>query len=673
MQPDDLFCDLIPCDSYHFPFVDRHAWFGVTFDQGRALGPGMLQLRSTAFTAQPADALLPLWVEEDGQWMPVARRKMGHLPWCVREEGVIGGIVVTGSHAYLDERRILCSFTFRNGGSDGQTVHPAWCGLLTGDRFLRNPQQEAQFGVEDVPRRTVWAAVGGGQVTGGLRDATGQLPQPSLRIHLPPGVAASLHRGPSWSPARAESAIAGQDLDAIHYRLDVQACTLAPGEERSFTFVAEVSVTTHRAAGEPWIGAGTVDAEAAIAASRERFLARIDWAHPPRCTTPALMERTWRARWALERTGFQANGAAGEFGSSSASTCVPSNSGFTRVFFWDSLFTAVALSDFDADFARGAIRAVFARQDPASGLCPEHSFNFHVPGRCVIGAPQMPVASWAVARHLRRHPDDDAFLAELYPHLGVNHRYWLRRDADGDGLAELTWSGQCADNSPEWEPYFMDAKRGCTWLPPVAAVQLNAFLYRDALELAALAARMGKHEEAREWRFSAEKRGDDLLRVCYVPAERRFWDYDHATRRHRRTRTSCMMWPVWAGMPMPAEARRELIDDVLLDPRQFFGDIPFPTVAYDDRHFDPGGYWRGRAWPHISYWLIEMLVREGRHAAAAEAARRTLAAMSRDPAFPENLNGSGDRYEFGSSPDYNWGCAAAYLLATGAWRDAGWA
>ena len=671
MQPDNFFSDLIPCNGYYFPFVDRHAWFGVTFDQGRALGPGMMQLRSTAFTAQMSDALLPLWVCEEGQWVPVARQRLAHLPWRVEEGGSVGEITVTARHVYLDERTLLSAFTFTNRGTAAAHLNPAWCGLLNGDRFRTKRQLEAGFGLEDHPRRTLWAELLPDGLTGGLRDDTGILPQPVVRLRATAGVSASLHRGPCWSGASAETSVAGAELDAVHYRFSIPELHLAAGEERQVKFVVELSVATCRDTSHFWNAPepAACDPSAAITAGRERFLARIDWTHPPKAATSALLAKAWRARWALERTGFQNRGPAGEFGNHIASTCVPSNSGFTRVFFWDSLFTAVALSDFDPEFARGAIRAVFARQDPETGACPEHSFNFHVPGRHVIGAPQMPVASWAVERHLRRHPDDDDFLADIYPQLALTPRYWQRQgDRDGDGLAEPTWTGQCADNSPLYEPYYTGVERGCTWLPPIASVQLNAFLYRDALELAGLAERLGHGKEAAEWRRGAECRAEALLRVCYVPGERRFWDYDHATRRHRRVRTHTMFWPVWAGMPMPVDAKRALIENVLLDPRQFFGPVPFPTVAYDEREYDSSGYWRGRAWPHISFWLIEMLAREGYGEAAAEAGRRTLAAMLRDPAFTENLDSNADHYECGGQLDYNWGCAAVYLLATQAWQ-----
>jgi len=104
-----------------------------------------------------------------------------------------------------------------------------------------------------------------------------------------------------------------------------------------------------------------------------------------------------------------------------------------------------------------------------------------------------------------------------------------------------------------------------------------------------------------------------------------------------------------------------LIEDVLLDPNQFFGTIPFPSVAYDECTYSPNRYWRGKAWPHVSTWLIEMLKAEGYEKEARVAARRLLAAWS-ELGFPsENLSTDPYRPD-GGFADYNWGCAAVLLL-----------
>ena len=44
--PERVFANLIECNNYFFPFVDKYSRFGVVFDSGMPLGLGMAQIRS---------------------------------------------------------------------------------------------------------------------------------------------------------------------------------------------------------------------------------------------------------------------------------------------------------------------------------------------------------------------------------------------------------------------------------------------------------------------------------------------------------------------------------------------------------------------------------------------------------------------------------------------------
>ncbi len=677
-----LLGDLIGYDGYAFPFVDRYAQFGVTFERARALGVGMLQVRSAAFTNQVTCSTLRLWVSEEGRAVAVQRSRLRSLPWCAIEEAAVpsdtGTVTVEARHAFLDERALVSEFAFRNDGAARVSCAPWWAGQFSGDRFV-GADEGKRYGYAQLPTRETWAQAEGGCIRGGLRGSRGSeiLPLPAMQITAGDnGLQAIVSRRPAWrlsSDDAGEGDIGGLQGESIYYVYRSPVVTLEPGGVRTFRFITELSVATRL---DPVYHFRKMDVaglafDTVLRDARRDFERRIGVEKPPQVdgARPALKRAAWRARWALLRTGYQARGRAGEYGDGLASTCVPSCSGFTRVFFWDSLFTSVALTQFEPELARGAIAAVFSRQKE-SGQCPEHSFNYHVPARDVVGAPQAPVASWAVRRYLELHPDDEAFLGSVYPLLVRNHEYWaVRGDKDGDGLAEWTWSGQTADNSPLFDAYVTGGR--CGWLPPVASVQLNAFLYKDGMLLAELAERLDMGDEAAGYRAAAAARAEAMIRICYVEDEKRFWDYDHAANRHTRIKTFYMFWPIWAQMPMPEETKNELIENVLLDEKQFFGDIPFPSVAYDEPTHDPKGYWRGRCWPHISYWLLEMLAREGYVEQADEAANRLIAACMREPSFPENLAADPGLYFDAGNPDYNWGAAAFYLMATGEYRKEG--
>ncbi len=675
--------NLIPCDRHEFPFVDRFSQFGVVFETGRPLGPGEMQVRSMFQPQAVAAPLLTLWVDHGGQRVPVTRRELRSRPWVAEESGrhELGSatVAVQATHAYADELTLVSRFRLTCVGGRTPSVRLAWRGALCADSS--RPSELRDYGCSETERRLAWAEVAGTRVTGGLVNAGGDvfLPEPRVRIEAR---GLSVHAGlvdpttDALLPPR-EGRVRAEPGATLRYGFEAPLPELGAGEGIDFVFVTRLSVATWRERDPGWAELpGAPDVDAIAARNHAAFGERATLVEP-RAQASRRPSRVRRAAWALLRTGYQGRTGHGELGDRVASTCVPVGGGFTHIFFWDALFASVALADFDAGFARGAIESVFMRQTP-EGYCPEHVFNYWIEPGHVIGAPQAPVAAWAVSRYLRRRPEDRGFLASIMPALERNFSYWSRLgDRDRDGLAEWTWTGQTADTSPLYDE-FKTSRAGCVHLPPIASVQLNSFLYRDALLLAGLCERLGRGAESEGYRADARRRQAALMRWCHVPEERRFWDYNHATRRHRRVRTFYLFWPIWAGMDVPAETKRDLIENVLLDPRQFFGPVPFPSVAYDEPSYYNGSYtapdgrawWRGRAWPQISYWLIEMLVREGYVREADEAARRFLAAYDREPSFPEHLSTDPNDYHAGGFKDYNWGAAAYYLLATGAHREA---
>lgn len=666
----DIFANLIPCDRYALPFVDRYAQFGVIFERGRGMGPCMMAIRSCNLSAQPADCLLNLYLGEDGTYCPVVAQQLQHLPWAVREEGVIrladGEVQVVAEHCYLHPRVLATRYRFRNTGETAHRFSIAYSGLATGDRFRGSAKALVDRGLpDDYPLRANWIRCGAGIIEGGCDDPQRQLPSPTFHVRGDASLQTRCSDEPLWMGLGDEQEVRCAEARGLHYQFCGEI-ELVPGGECEQQFTCELTVP-NVACHEPEQQAVLpvdVDMDVAIEQARLDFEVRIGIATPPACS-PGKLTKAWRARWALLRCGYQADGNGGEWGHDIGTTCVSGCGGFTRNFFWDAFFSSAALAPWNPEQAKGAMRTVFCRMDER-GFSPEHVWNYDVAGRSVLGQAQAPVASWAMEKYLAANPDDEAFLAEFYPVMMTMHRHWLRcADRDGDGLMEWQWGGQTADDSPMYDQFTGGTN---SWLGPQASVSLNAFLHRDASSLAAFAERLGKPDDAVWLRGERDKRQELFMEHCYLPEERRFWDYCHMTRRHVRAKTFYMCWPIWAGMDVPVATKKDLIENVLLDPKQFFGPTPFPSTAYDEPEYDENQYWRGKAWPHISYWLIEMLAKEGYGDAAAEARGRLLGAWLRDPAFPENMRTDPHKFEAHHSPDYNWGIAFAYLLMTeGAW------
>ena len=633
-------------------FIDHFSQFGAAFPSLSPLGIGAVCPRSTLSTYEVSNPTLQLHFIENGANIAVQRQELDCEPWKTSETSVIpfenSMLEVKAEHVFNNERTLISRFSFTNTGDETLIFHPAWCGRIVGEHELY--MIPYFHGTELMPRTPFLETVENG-ISGGLRV--------SRPDHDMPGVAMRLR-------CVNDKMVVKTTKNLAYSFKSKTPVLLAEGETVSFQFMLEVCIKNSNKKGfefpekkEIWKD----NFEALTAVARERFACDIQIDKAPAVKSPAIALKAWRARHALLRDGMR--GLDGEFGDNIACLCTADNTDFSCIFFWDTLFSSVAIADFNQEYAKGDIRTAFVRMNERDGSSPERKFNYGPKGRMGQQSPQSPVASWALLEYLKQH-DDAAFLAEMFPVLVRNHEFWEKySDTDSDGLAEYRWSGQVADNSPLWDQYAAsDPVTGCGYIPPVASVALNSFLFWDATNLVKLAEKLGLHEQANRFSARALQIQRNLFDICYLPDEKRFWDYNHHTGLHRRVNTFYMFWPLFAGMDVPAETAKDLIENILLDPKQFFGEIPFPSVAYNEPEYLAKGYWRGRSWPHISYWLLQTLVRYGYVNEAKEAAARILVSYSRSAGFPENLATQPEHFEAAGFADYNWGAAGLYLIAT---------
>jgi len=98
-----------------------------------------------------------------------------------------------------------------------------------------------------------------------------------------------------------------------------------------------------------------------------------------------------------------------------------------------------------------------------------------------------------------------------------------------------------------------------------------------------------------------------------------FYDSWNARRSDRRHLAFEGMWPVVSGAATQEQATR-VIDEHLLNSKEFFAPHPISTVALSDPKFELR-MWRGPAWNCMTWWAARGCVRYGR----PDAARRLLA------------------------------------------------
>ena len=643
---DSQLLDLIRYDSPHHPFVDRYAHLSLSFSGPATIGPQALHPRSVLSTYEVVQPVLKLWaVTASGEWKSARRSVLRSWPWSAEEEGEVDGLNITSKSVFSDEHSVLVQITAENQQSVPVHTFLVWTGAGIPDRKL---YMLDYFDGASREGRTLSVTTDddGAAVVIELRpEHTCSLPAVSVQIKC--------ESGNALATCSSRPACCNEDdpENGPFFSFRSMRLSLEPGQTAQFTFRISVACGTSNVT-RSRISEGDVST---LIEQRRAALA------PVIASTPKTDWLVRRARLGLLRCGLR--GMNGKFGAHVASLCTADSSDFSCSFFWDSLFSSTALATIDPELARGAIHTAFTDQLERDGSSPERKFNHSVGQRMAQQSPQSPIATWAVNRYLSHHADH-VFAGELYPKIRTNHHFWTRySDTDRDGLAKYRWTGQVSDNSPLWDFYGLtDGKpAGCQWVPPVASVALNSFLYRDAIELARLATRLGMPADAEAWTQEAGRIAESLMEICFIEKERRFWDFNHHTQTHRRVRTFWMFLPLWAGVPVENSIKKELIEDVLLDERQFFGTVPFPSVAYNEPSYNPTGYWRGKSWPHVSTWLVELLQREGYITEARAAASRLMFAWASIGAPTENLS-TDPLHPHGGFSDYNWGCAAVILL-----------
>jgi putative isomerase len=344
-----------------------------------------------------------------------------------------------------------------------------------------------------------------------------------------------------------------------------------------------------------------------------------------------------------------------------------SNPDFNGFWAWDSWKHAAALALFAPDLARDQIRAMFDYQ-AADGMVPDCIYLDKANNNWRDTKP--PLATWATLA-IYRATGDKAFLAEMYDKLVRYHRWWFSaRDHDHTGLAEYGSTDGTAiaakwesgmDNAVRLDAIGMLKNGAGAWSMDQHSADLNAYLYREKLDLAQIAGVLGKTADQRQWMKEAAAMQGLIQTRMFDPTRGYFFDTKLGTDEFVHVYGSEGWAPLWAGVATPEQARHVI--RIMLDPNKFATYLPFPTLAKDDPHFSPiKGYWRGPVWLDQAYFGVEALQRYGYTQQANDMARRLVLnakGLTEKAPMYENYDPlTGQGYQ---SRNFSW-AAASYLL-----------
>ncbi|MDD5502604.1 MAG: trehalase family glycosidase [Candidatus Thermoplasmatota archaeon] len=370
--------------------------------------------------------------------------------------------------------------------------------------------------------------------------------------------------------------------------------------------------------------------------------------------------------------------------------CVPSKIHYNWFWLWDTGFQALGYSEMDPDIGEQVIQTTFGSQMP-DGYIP-HMTN----DQLMVMTPhsQSPVFGFSALKISEQDPDKSralAFEKEMYEKGEMFIQWWdTERDMGRDGLFEFLSQDEGGwDNSPR-KDYYAGQLGGVSvpyvgsmgevlnsFANPLDCVDLNAWMYFYFKAMAQWAMDLGDGNNNIYWEGRAAELANKVDDVMWDEASGCWFDSMSSTLGYThefvKVLTPAIWFPAFAGMSKNETRIRTVIEKHLLNPQEFFGEYPIPTVAYNDPYFEtktPG--WRGFIWLVTTYSALEALYKYGYESEASELKERTLKLMAEQDGMQgiwetydpitgkyknENSTGGYCTFQFG------WSCAFLMELA----------
>ncbi len=325
---------------------------------------------------------------------------------------------------------------------------------------------------------------------------------------------------------------------------------------------------------------------------------------------------------------------------------IPSTHEYRHQWLWDSCFHAIALRHFDTAAAEKELLSLMASQH-RDGMIPHESkyvlFGIKLPFTSRVTQPPL-IARAALDVYSKGRNKD--FLAEIFPGIRRYH-HWLEMERETGGILKFVDSNESGeDNSITWDDeYHIPVHKTylrwlTTYLPlyPQKAMVKSASgtsVYADALECAAKIARaLGNAKLS-----SSYRRKHDAVISAMARTFRRedgiYYSQTH-TGKPILHKSHEMFSPLFAAAVKKRDAKA-LVEEHLLNRKEFWTRHAIPTVAANEPKFSPTGYWRGPMWININWMLYRGLLRYGLKAVAEELLQKTTAAI-RKSGFREYYN-----------------------------------
>ena len=287
-------------------------------------------------------------------------------------------------------------------------------------------------------------------------------------------------------------------------------------------------------------------------------------------------------------------------------------------------------------------------------------------------------------------------MAEIYPRLLKNHRWWLAdrgdgqpwRDGNRNGLLELganypeeiglaalqqTADYESYDDSPQWwqvAPYNSHSQT-----LELDTVERNCLYAMDCWILSWMAEQLGRTGEARALRQEHEQMKARINRLLWDPERQCYFNRPWKPKDGKVFMPQVSSDIFFALLGKVAETEQATaLRKLFHDTNKFAGEWIMPTISRDDPLYPKQDYWRGKVWAPVNYLVYEGLkIHEWDHEAhlLAESSARMFFKPWREKAqCRENFLATTG--EGSSDPHYTWGALMALIAVEELVDDSPW-
>ncbi len=317
----------------------------------------------------------------------------------------------------------------------------------------------------------------------------------------------------------------------------------------------------------------------------------------------------------------------------------PNRGTYPTHFLWDTCFENLAFELMNTDIAQDLLIQFAETQRPDGKY---EQFICSTWGRPHDTQPAL--IGWATLR-LYKLTGDKSFIERMLPSIELNNRWWLTSRMTKYGLVFCPGgleTGQ--DDSPRFDN------------GPTLAVDMNSYLLHQINCCLEIRRELGM--DTSYWSAISSKLSNKISGLLHDHETDLYYDFCLKTESLVKIISPSSLLPLWAGVTDNDPC--EMIKRYLINPEYMFGDVPFPSVAYNEKEYNSSLWWRGPTWLPIARLMLETLERYGFENERRAAAKRLLAMIIKDGRMSELFDSeSGEGL---GAAEQGWTCAVFLSL-----------